>query len=124
MNRLTFFLLGALILCALSLVSAQHEARTLFVALEREQAEERQLETDWSRLQYQQSALSKSARIADAARAQLKMSPVSPGRTQYLQGIVLPRAEGAAAGEGANGANGTNGADKQQQRDAAAEARP
>lgn len=115
MNRLTFFLLGALILCALSLVSAQHEARTLFVALEREQAEERQLETDWSRLQYQQSALSKSARIADAARAQLKMSPVSPGRTQYLQGIVLPRAEG-------EGANGASGAESQQRN--AAEARP
>ncbi len=117
MNRLTFFLLGALILCALSLVRAQHEARTLFVALERAQSEERQLETDWSRLQYQQSALSKSARIAEAARAQLKMSPVSPGRTQYLQGIVLPRAEGAAAGEGA-----ANGAPTQQRN--AAEARP
>lgn len=97
MNRLTIFLLGALILCALSLVSAQHEARTLFVALERAQGEERQLETDWSRLQYQQSALSKSARIADAARTQLKMAPVSPGRTQYLQGIVLPSAASAPA---------------------------
>ncbi|NSX02519.1 cell division protein FtsL [Cupriavidus gilardii] len=123
MNRLTFFLLGALILCALSLVSAQHEARTLFVALEREQAEERQLETDWSRLQYQQSALSKSARIADAARAQLKMSPVSPGRTQYLQGIVLPRAEGADGTNGASVPNGAGGAEKEQ-RDAAAEVRP
>ena len=124
MNRLTFFLLGALILCALSLVSAQHEARTLFVALERAQSEERQLETDWSRLQYQQSALSKSARIADAARAQLKMSPVSPGRTQYLQGIVLPRTEGEGANgaAGANGANGANGAETQQRN--AAEARP
>ena len=56
MNRLTFFLLAALILCALSLVSAQHQARTLFVALERAQAEERQLDIDWSRLHYQQSA--------------------------------------------------------------------
>jgi cell division protein FtsL len=90
MNRLTFFLLAALILCALSLVSAQHQARTLFVALERAQAEEKQLDIDWSRLQYQQSALGKSARIADAARAQLKMAPVNPGKTQYLSGIVLP----------------------------------
>ena len=31
-------LLAALMLCALSLVSAQHQARTLFVALERAQA--------------------------------------------------------------------------------------
>lgn len=90
MNRLTFFLLAALILCALSLVSAQHQARTLFVALERAQAEEKQLDIDWSRLQYQQSALGKSARIADTARVQLKMAPVNPGKTQYLSGIVLP----------------------------------
>jgi cell division protein FtsL len=90
MNRLAFFLLMALICCALSLVSAQHQARTLFVAMERAQSEEKQLDIDWSRLQYQQSALGKSARIADAARTQLKMAPVSPGKTQYLSGIVLP----------------------------------
>jgi len=90
MNRLTFFLLAALLLCALSLVSAQHQARTLFVALERAQSEEKQLDIDWSRLQYQQSALGKSARIADAARTQLKMAPALAGRTQYLQGVVLP----------------------------------
>ena len=104
MNRLTFFLLAALLFCALSLVSAQHQARTLFVALERAQSDEKQLDIDWSRLQYQQSSLSKSARIAEAARTQLKMSPAVAGRTQYLQGVVLPStppdaeqpAEGAA----------------------------
>ncbi|MBP0622825.1 cell division protein FtsL [Cupriavidus consociatus] len=99
MNRLTFFLLAALILCALSLVSAQHQARTLFVALERAQAEERQLDIDWARLQYQQSSLGKSARIADAARAQLRMAPANPGKTQYLSGIVLPPAQPAPASE-------------------------
>ncbi|KDP83454.1 MULTISPECIES: cell division protein FtsL [Cupriavidus] len=104
MNRLTFFLLAALMLCALSLVSAQHQARTLFVAYERAQAEEKQLDIDWSRLQYQQSALGKSARIAEAARTQLKMTPVLPGRTQYLAGVVLDappaNAPAAAAPEG------------------------
>lgn len=89
MNRLAFFLLAALICCALSLVGAQHQARTLFVALERTQAEERQLDIDWSRLQYQQSSLGKSARIADAA-ARLKMAAAAPGKTQYLAGIELP----------------------------------
>ncbi|TXI86950.1 MULTISPECIES: cell division protein FtsL [unclassified Cupriavidus] len=90
MNRLAFFLLAALVFCALSLVGAQHQARTLFVALERAQAEEKQLDIDWSRLQYQQSALGKSARIAEAARTQLKMAAVMPGRTQYLAGVALP----------------------------------
>ncbi|MDF3832229.1 cell division protein FtsL [Cupriavidus basilensis] len=100
MNRLTFFLLAALMLCALSLVSAQHQARTLFVAVDRAQAEEKQLDIDWSRLQYQQSSLGKSSRIAEAARSQLKMTPVLPGRTQYLAGVVLetpPASEAAAA---------------------------
>lgn len=106
MNRLTFFLLFALMLCALALVSAQHEARTLFVALERAQAEERQLDTDWSRLQYQQSSLGKSARIAESARAQLKMGPVNPGKTQYLSGVVIPT-PGNGGESGASGASVT-----------------
>ncbi|QET03573.1 MULTISPECIES: cell division protein FtsL [Cupriavidus] len=103
MNRLTFFLLAALVFCALSLVGAQHQARTLFVALERAQAEEKQLDIDWSRLQYQQSALGKSARIADAARTQLKMAPVMPGKTQYLAGVALP-APGSVANTAAGSA--------------------
>ncbi|MGO4330761.1 cell division protein FtsL [Cupriavidus sp. 2TAF22] len=108
MNRLTFFLLAALMLCALSLVSAQHQARTLFVAFERAQAEEKQLDIDWSRLQYQQSALGKSARIADAARAQLKMTPVLPGRTQYLAGVVLePQPAATAAATAASAPEGS-----------------
>jgi len=96
MNRLSFFLLAALICCALSLVGAQHQARTLFVELERAQDEEKQLDIDWSRLQYQQSSLGKSARIADAARTQLKMVAAAPGKTQYLAGIELPEAPAAS----------------------------
>jgi cell division protein FtsL len=88
MNRLTLFLLMALVVCALALVNAQHEARSLFVKLERAQNEERQLNIDWSRLQYEQSAFGKSARIADAARTQLRMVPIAPGRTQYLTGMA------------------------------------
>lgn len=106
MNRLTFFLLAALVFCALSLVGAQHQARTLFVALERAQAEEKQLDIDWSRLQYQQSALGKSARIADAARMQLKMATVMPGKTQYLAGVALP-GPGSVANSVANPAEGS-----------------
>ena len=100
MNRLAFFLLAALIFCALSLVGAQHQARTLFVALERTQAEERQLDIDWSRLQYQQSSLGKSARIADAA-TRLKMAAAAPGKTQYLAGIELPPPAAPAPAPGA-----------------------
>jgi len=104
MNRLSFFLLAALICCALSLVGAQHQARSLFVELERAQGEEKQLDIDWSRLQYQQSSLGKSARIADAARTQLKMVAAAPGKTQYLAGIELPEAAPAPAASAATAA--------------------
>jgi len=109
MNRLNMFLLTALVLCALSLVNAQHQARQLFVALDRAQAEEKQLNIDWSRLQYEQSALGKSARIADIASKQLKMSPAQAGRTQYLQGfadVPAPGASNAAASASAPTASG------------------
>jgi len=74
-----------LLICALSLVAAQQRARKLFVALERTQVEEYKLNQDWLRLEYEQRNLSKSARIRDVARNQLRMMPISPERTLYLK---------------------------------------
>jgi cell division protein FtsL len=66
-------------------VAAQQRARTLFIAQERAQIEERKLNQEWLRLEYEQRNLSKSARIRDVARNQLHMSPISPERTLYLK---------------------------------------
>ena len=85
MNRATLTLLSLLLICALSLVAAQQRARILFVALERSQLEEYKLNQDWLRLEYEQRNLSKSARIRDVARNQLRMVPISPERTLYLK---------------------------------------
>ena len=85
MNRATLTLLSLLLICALSLVAAQQRARQLFVALERTQVEEYKLNQDWLRLEYEQRNLSKSARIRDVARNQLRMMPISPERTLYLK---------------------------------------
>ncbi|MCS6765461.1 MAG: cell division protein FtsL [Candidatus Protistobacter heckmanni] len=104
MNRLAFLLLVILILCSLSLVDAQHRARVKFVDLERAQGEQRQLETGWSQLQYEQSTLAKSSRITDAARSQLGMSVIAPSRTQYLQDPGAPAAAAGAAAPAATGA--------------------
>ena len=71
-------------LCALSLVSAQQKTRSLYVALERAQTEERRLNQEWLRLEYEQRNLSKAARINEVARKQLQMVPINPGRTQYV----------------------------------------
>ena len=85
MNRATLTLLALLLVCALSLVAAQQRARKLFIAQERAHIEERKLNQEWLRLEYEQRNLSKSARIRDVARNQLHMVPISPERTLYLK---------------------------------------
>jgi cell division protein FtsL len=85
LNRATLTLLVLLLVCALSLVAAQQRARLLFISLDRAQIEERKLNQDWLRLEYEQRNLSKSARIRDLARNQLHMTPISPERTLYLK---------------------------------------
>ena len=85
MNRATFTLLALLLICALSLVAAQQKARKLFIAIERAQMEERRLNQEALRLEYDQCTLSKSARIQDSARNQLRMLPITPDRTLYLK---------------------------------------
>jgi cell division protein FtsL len=84
MNRSTVILLVILMLCALSLVAAQQKTRSLYVALERAQTEERRLNQEWLRLEYEQRNLSKAARVTEIARKQLYMQPINPGRTQYV----------------------------------------
>jgi len=85
LNRATLTLLVLLLVCALSLVAAQQRARKLFISLDRAQIEERKLNQEWLRLEYEQRNLSKSARIRDVARNQLRMVPISPERTLYLK---------------------------------------
>ncbi|KND60173.1 Cell division protein FtsL [Candidatus Burkholderia verschuerenii] len=84
MNRLNILLLIVVLGCALSVVSATNQQRQVFIELQRAQSQERQLQQDYSQLQYQQSALSKTSRIEQLATSSLKMQPVTTGRTQYL----------------------------------------
>ena len=86
MNRATLSLLALLLICALSLVASQQTTRKLFVALERAQIEERKLNQEWLRLEFEQRNLSKSARIRDVARTQLKMIPISQEKTLFIKG--------------------------------------
>ncbi|MBX6317592.1 cell division protein FtsL [uncultured Pigmentiphaga sp.] len=84
MGRLLFVLTAALVGCALSLVSSQYKARSLFVELERAQAAARDLDVEWRRLQLEQTDHAKHALIDKVARTTLKMEPVTPARTIYL----------------------------------------
>ncbi|WDZ96467.1 cell division protein FtsL [Herbaspirillum sp. WKF16] len=83
-GRLCIFLSMLLVGCALSVVSAQYRARSLFIELERAQTAARQLDVDWAQLQLDQSTLGKNARIEELARRDLGMMPLTAARTQYL----------------------------------------
>ncbi len=51
---------------------------------ERGQSAGREHDTDWRRLQLERAELARNARVDEAARGQLKMIPIVPDRTIYL----------------------------------------
>ena len=87
MTRVNLLLLFALIACALSLVTSRHQARRVFVELERAQAEARGYETEYGQLQLEQSTWGMPARVEKIAREQLRMQLPSAARTEI---VALP----------------------------------
>ena len=87
MVRLNVLLLAVLVVCALSLVTSRHQARKLFVELERAQALARGFEVEYGQLQLEQSTWAMPARVEKIAREQLKMQLPGPGRVQVIEGI-------------------------------------
>ena len=88
MVRLNLLLLATLVACALSLVTSRHQARQLFVELEREQATARGYEVEHGQLQLEQSTWAMPARVEKIAREQLKMQLPAPGRVRALDGVA------------------------------------
>jgi len=86
MVRLNVLLLAVLVACALSLVTSRHQARKLFVELERAQAVARGFEVEYGQLQLEQSTWAMPARVEKIAREQLKMQLPGPGRVQVIEG--------------------------------------
>jgi cell division protein FtsL len=86
MVKVNLVFLAALVACALSLVTSRHQARQLFVELEREQATARGYEVEYGQLQLEQSTWAMPARIEKIAREQLKMQLPAPGRVRVLDG--------------------------------------
>jgi cell division protein FtsL len=86
MVRLNLLLLAVLVLCALSLVTSRHQARKLFVELEREQARTRGYETEFGQLQLEQSTWAMPVRVEKIAREQLRMQIPGPRRIEVVPG--------------------------------------
>ena len=88
MTRLCLILLAVLILCAIGLVSSQHQARKLFISLEEENERARQLEVEFGQLQLEQSTWAMHARVEKIATGQLMMRVPTAARIQ----VVMPEA--------------------------------
>ena len=73
MLRFNLFLLLAILVCSLGVVTSQHKARSLFQAMEAEQERARQLEIEFGQLQLELSTWATSPRIEKIAREKLKM---------------------------------------------------
>lgn len=94
MARLCIIVAVLLMLSAFSLVTAQFQARQLFVRAEALNNTVLSLDMDWRRLQLDRAELSRKVRTDDIARRELEMVNSTPARTLYLQvpGLVpLPQ---------------------------------
>jgi cell division protein FtsL len=84
MVRVNLVLLAVLIACALSLVTSRHQARKLFIDLEREVAQTRAYDVEYGQLQIEQSTWAMPARVEKVAREQLRMQLPTPDRIEML----------------------------------------
>ena len=85
MTKANLVLLAVLIGCALSLVTSRHEARRLFVELERGEARVRQYETEYGQLQLEQSTWGMPARVEKIARERSRMQLAPGSRIEIVE---------------------------------------
>lgn len=94
MIRLNAVLAAILLLCALALVTSQHKARKLFVELQKQQDQARQLEVEYGQLQLEQSTWAMHSRVEKIAANNLKMRVPPVTRVQLVS--PFPRRPGHA----------------------------
>jgi len=73
MLKLNLVLIVILVVSALSVVAARHQARKLFVTLQSEQAQARALDIEWGKLQLEISTWLMHNRVEEVARSRLRM---------------------------------------------------
>ena len=85
MLRVNLLLLALVVACGVSLVTSRHQARKLFVDLERAQAEQRNYEIEFGQLQLEQSTWAMPARVEKIARASLGMELPNAARVAIVR---------------------------------------
>ena len=84
MSRVDVLLVVALIGSCLLLVNTAYETRRLFSAIERAKAEERQLDSEYKRLEAERQVQSTHLRVERVARERLQMRTVTPAVTHWV----------------------------------------
>lgn len=84
MSKLNIALALILLVCALAMVTAQHEARKLFTALTKEQEAAKQYEVEYGQLQLEQSTWAMHARIEKIASGYLRMQTPNEKRLHLV----------------------------------------
>lgn len=81
MARLNAVLLVLVIVSALAVITAQHQARKLFIDVESEQAAAKKLDDEWTQLQLEQGTWATHKRVESVASKQLGMRLPDPATT-------------------------------------------
>ena len=84
MLRLNLILLAVLAACALALVTSQHQARKLYVELQKEHELAKQLEVEWGQLQLEASTWATHARVEKLATRALGMRVPPASRVKVV----------------------------------------
>ncbi|MBI5918758.1 MAG: cell division protein FtsL [Nitrosomonadales bacterium] len=84
MTRVNLLLLAIAIACALGVVTSQHQARKLIIAMQQEKERAQKMEVEWGQLQLEQSTWSMPARVENIVINQLRMQQPKPAQTRYI----------------------------------------
>ena len=84
MAKLNLLLLLVLIVCALGLVTSQHQSRKKYSELEREQQRSRAFEVEYGRLQLEASTWGLHSRVEKIAGGSLGMRAPDPRRVRIV----------------------------------------
>ncbi len=84
MVRVNLLLVALAVACALGVITAQHRARKLFVALEAAQAEAKRLDEEFTQLQLEQGTWATHQRVEAVAERSLAMRIPDPAATRLV----------------------------------------
>lgn len=84
MTRLNLILFAVLMMTALGVVSAQHQARKLYFELQQQNDAAKQYEIEWGQLQLEQSTWAMHSRIESIASKHMSMEVPDNKRIQVV----------------------------------------